>query len=409
MEKAKAMVQKAMTDGAVGMSTGLIYRPGMYSPPEEIIELQKVAASFGGIYATHMRNEGSDILDAIDEALRVGREANCRVEISHFKLPRDVARKIGGAQTTLGRVLAARAAGQEVWLDQYPYTASSTSLSVLLPDWVYDKGDDEAKRRLNDPDQVRKILADMKQTYEVKRGRKSLGYGVIASCKAEPRLAGRNLVEATQIMKLREGENGKPPELLSANPEKLPEPTMEEQYRLVIDLCRRGGANCVFHTMDEQEVEEILKCPLVAVASDSSIRSFGTGQPHPRGYGTNARVLGHYVRERQVIPLADAVRKMTSLPAAAFRFTDRGLLRPGYVADITIFDDQTVIDRATFEQPHQYPLGIVYVLVNGYPVLRDGRMTGLLPGRSVPGPGLQVVRQTRPAATAPADTVPSGR
>jgi N-acyl-D-amino-acid deacylase len=206
-------------------------------------------------------------------------------------------------------------------------------------------------------------------------------------------------------MKLREqNQERKDVELLSADPQKLPEPTMEEQYRLIVDLCLRGGASCVYHTMDEKEVEDILHCPLVAVASDSGIRSFGTGQPHPRGYGTNARVLGHYVRERKVISLGDAVRKMTSLPATAFRFADRGLIRPGYVADLTIFDEEKVIDRATFEKPHQYPQGIVHVIVNGYAVLRDGRMTGLLPGRPVLGPGARAA-----ASTAPADAHVSGR
>src|SRR5439155_7661522 len=253
-------------------------------------------------------------------------------------------------------------------------------------------------------EQVEKMLADMRQNYQVKRGRANLGYVVIASCRAEPSLIGRNLYEAAQIIKLREKDKSNDVELLSANPEKLSAPTMEEQYRVVIDLCRRGGASCVLHSMDEREVEAILQCPLVAVASDSAIRDFGTGQPHPRGYGTNARVLGHYVRERKIIPLPDAVRKMTSLPATAFRFADRGLLRPGYVADITIFDDQTVIDRATFERPHQFPQGIVHVIVNGYPVLRDARMTGLLPGRPVLGPG---AAQKQPDAAA--DAARSGR
>jgi len=275
----------------------------------------------------------------------------------------------------------------------------------MLPDWVYDKGNDEAKERLADPQQVPKILADMKANYETKRGRKNLGYAVLASCRAEPSLVGRNLFEAAQIMKLRaKNKDRKETELLSADPEKLPEPTMEEQYRLIIDLCLRGGASCVYHTMDEKEVEDILHCPLVAVASDSGIRSFGTGQPHPRGYGTNARVLGHYVRERNVIPLSDAIRKMTSLPATAFRFADRGLIRAGYVADLAIFDLDKVIDRATFEKPHQYADGIVHVIVNGYPVLREGRMTGLLPGRPVLGPGAAAA-----AAAATADTPVSGR
>jgi N-acyl-D-amino-acid deacylase len=385
--KAKEIIRQAMRDGAVGMSTGLIYRPGIYSPPEEIIELQKVAAEFGGIYATHMRNEGSGILDAIDEALRVGREAHCRVEISHFKLPRDIAQQIGGASTTLGKVLSARAAGQEVWLDQYPYTASSTSITVMLPDWVYDKGSDEAQKRLDDPQQVTKMLADMKDQYEIKRHRPNLGYAVVSSCKSDPAFVGRNLYEVAQIIKLRQQNSGKNVELLKTDPDKLPDVTMEEQYQAVIDICRRGGASCVFHTMDEQEVKDILSCPLVAVASDSGIRDFGSGQPHPRGYGTNCRVLGRYVRELNVITLEDAIRKMTSLPATAFRFSRRGFIRPGYVADLTIFDPKTVTDKATFEQPHQYSQGIRFVIVNGYPVLAGGEMTGMLSGVPVSGPG----------------------
>ncbi len=414
MAKAKEIIRQAMRDGAVGMSTGLIYRPGMYSPPEEIIELQKVAAEFGGIYATHMRNEGSGILDAIDEALRVGREAHCRVEISHFKLPSDVAHKIGGANTTLGKVLAARTDGEEVWLDQYPYTASSTSISVMLPDWVYDKGNDEAKKRLDDPQQVRKMLADMKDQYETKRHRPNLGYAVISSCKNDPAFVGRNLYEVAQIIKLRQQNQGKDVELLdrATQVSPLPDVTMEEQYQAVIDICRRGGASCVFHTMDEQEVKDILSCPLVAVASDSGIRDFGSGQPHPRGYGTNCRVLGRYVRELHVITLEDAVRKMTSLPATAFRFSRRGFIRPGYVADLTIFDPNTVTDKATFEKPHQYSQGIRFVIVHGYPVLRDGEMTGMLSGGPVLGPGAGagagVGAGAKPSAVA-ADGIPSGR
>ncbi|MEO6437044.1 MAG: D-aminoacylase [Tepidisphaeraceae bacterium] len=386
MEKAKELVRQAMRDGAVGLSTGLIYRPGLYSKTEEIIELAKVVGEFGGIYATHMRSEGTNILAAIDEALRIGREGNCRVEISHFKLPRDIAKSIGGAGATLGRVIAARAGGQEVWIDQYPYTASSTGINTLLPDWVYDQGSDEAKKRLEDPEQVKKMLADMKQNYEVERKRASLGYAVIASSSAEPNLAGRNLYEVTQVFKMRKEKNGAV-ELLAEKPEKMPAVTMDEQYLAVIDICRRGGASMVFHTMDEEEVEDILRHPLVSVASDSGIREIGSGVPHPRGYGTNSRVLGRYVRERQIITLEDAVRKMTSQPALAFRFDDRGLIRPGYVADLVLFDAAKVIDQATFEKPHQFPLGIPHVIVNGYSVLRDGEMTGLLPGKPVPGPG----------------------
>lgn len=386
MSKAKQLVRKAMQDGAVGMSTGLIYTPGTWSSLEEIIELQKVAAEFGGIYASHMRNEGTAILDAIDEALEVGRQANCRVEVSHFKLPVDVAKKIGGSDTTLAKVLQARGAGLEVWIDQYPYTASSTSLSTMLPDRVLEKGGDEARKVLSDPTQVEKVLAEMKEQNEVQRGRRSMAYAVISSCKEFPKYVGLNIEQIAQSRKLK-AERGNDVELLSEKPEQLPKVTMEDQYKAIIDIYLHGSASCVFHTMAEPEVENILKNPLVSVASDSGIRRIGTGQPHPRGYGTNARVLGHYVRERKLIPLEDAIRKMTSQPAIAFRFKDRGLIREGYVANLNIFDPDTIIDKATFEDPHHYSVGVRDVIVNGELVMENEKLTGKLPGRPVYGPG----------------------
>jgi N-acyl-D-amino-acid deacylase len=411
MSKAKQIVDQAMRDGAVGLSTGLIYKPGTYSKTEEIIELAKVSSQYGGIYATHMRDEGTKILDAIDEALRIGREAKCRVEISHFKLPSDVAKRLGGADATLGKVMAARAAGQEVWVDQYPYTASSTGLNTMLPDWVFDKGNDEAKNRLADPEQVKKIIEDMRQNQEVRRKRTSLAYAVIASSKAEPTLAGRNMMEVAQILKWREQNRsaGGDGELLVKTPANLPDVTMEDQYRAVIDLAQRGGGSMVFHTMDEREVEDIMRHPLVSIASDSGVRSFGSGVPHPRGYGTNARVLGNYVREKKVITLEDAVRKMTSLPATAFRMEDRGLLRAGYAADLTIFDPATVSDKATFEKPHAYAEGVKYVIVNGRLVLKAGTMTGLLPGGPVYGPGRKSAETAASAASAALAAGPAAR
>ena len=390
MARAKQMVKDAMEDGAVGMSTGLIYTPGAWSSTAEIVELQTVAASYGGIYASHMRSESNKILDAIDEALTVGRLADCRVEISHFKLPRDVAATIGG-DATIKKVLAARAAGQEVWLDQYPYTASQTSISTLLPDWVLKNGADEAKRMLQDPETLKRVLDDMKQSHEVGRKRTDMSFTVISSSRAVPTLVGRNVKEAAQVMKLKaqSGAATEPVELLGAPGEraKLPDVTMEDQYRAIIEIYLRGGASCVFHTMDETEVETIMSCPLVSVASDSGVREFGVAQPHPRGYGTNARVLCKYVRERGVITLEDAIRKMTSLPATAFRFNDRGLIRAGCAADIVVFDPMKVSDRATFEKPHAYAEGFTHVFVNGELVLERGTMTGKKPGTPLLGPG----------------------
>ena len=382
MEKAKAVVRQAMQDGAVGFSTGLIYTPGKYSSTEEIIALASVAGEMGGIYTSHMRSESTEILKAIDEALRVGREAHCRVEISHFKLPSDVAAKIGGAKTTIQKVLDARAAGQEVWADQYPYTASNTGIATMMPDWVYRHGKDEALKILNDPAQVAKILAEMKQEHEVTRVRESLAYVVIASCSAHPGYDGKSILQIAQMRKLK--THG---ELLSTEPQPLPAVTMEDQYRTVIDIIRDGGAAVLFHTMDEREVEDILKFPLISIASDSGVREFGVGSPHPRGYGCNARVLGKYVRERHVISLEEAIRKMTSQPALAFRIKSRGLLRAGYFADINIFDPAKITDLATFEKPHQYSTGFRAVIVNGMAVVEDDHVTDALPGVPVMGPG----------------------
>jgi N-acyl-D-aspartate/D-glutamate deacylase len=248
------------------------------------------------------------------------------------------------------------------------------------------------------------MIADMRRNNEVRRKRTSLAYAVIASSRAEPTLAGRNMLEVAQLFKLREqnkagGGGGDRGELLADKSAKLPEVTMEDQYRAVIDLARRGGAQMVFHTMDEQEVADIMKHPLVSIASDSGVRAFGSGVPHPRGYGTNARVLGRYVREKKLITLEDAVRKMSSLPATAFRMDGRGLVRAGYVADLAIFDPATVSDKASFEKPHAYAEGVRHVVVNGRLVLNDAAMTGLLPGRPVYGPGTSSTTEAA-AATA---------
>lgn len=387
MAKGKEMVAQAMRDGAVGMSTGLIYPPGQFSTTEEIIELQKVAAGFGGIYASHMRSEGSNILSAIDEALRVGKEANCRVEISHFKLPADAARKLGGSDVTLGRVRSARAAGQEVWLDQYPYTASSTGITTLLPDEYIEQGVAVAQKKLrDDPAEVEKVVHKMLESAQ-KSGRTHYGYVVIAGSAAHPDYSGQNIIDLAKAAKLRKEKPGI--ELLGLAADQVPQPTLEDQIRMIVDIFASGGAQCVFHTMNEKEVENIMADPTVSVASDSGIRRYGTGAPHPRGYGTNTRVLARYVREKHIITLPEAIRKMTSMPAHAFRFSDRGMIKENFAADIVIFDAEKVSDLATFEKPHQYPIGIEFVIVNGQVVCEHGGMTGALPGKVIRGPGYQ--------------------
>ncbi len=386
MDRGRALMEEAMLDGAVGMSTGLIYSPGQWSDTSEIVEFQKVAGRHGGIYATHMRSEGQNILSAIEEALHVGRESGSRVEISHFKMPADAVQSMGGSDVSLGAVYAAREAGQEVWLDQYPYSASNTGLSALFMDWLFEDGPAEARKKLDDPEVVGRLLREMHEHHSEKRLRKDMSFAVIATSRGFPELQGYNLKEAAQIFRLR-AERGADTDFEAVPRSEWPEVTMNDQFLALIEIQKAGGGSGVYHTMPEEQVRNIMRSPLVSVASDSGIRRFQSGHPHPRGYGTNARVLGRYVRDENVIGLEDAVRKMTSLPATAFRFADRGLLRPGYVADIVVFDPGTVIDNATFEAPHAYATGFDIVMVNGETVVRNDEVTGALPGGPVYGPG----------------------
>jgi len=385
MAQAKDLVRTAMRQGAVGFSTGLIYNPGQFSPTEEIIELARVAGESGGIYASHMRNEGSEIFNAIDEAVRIGREAKVRIQISHFKLPTTAAKQLGGAEATLGRVAAARNAGLEIGVDQYPYTASSTSIATLVPDEFLEQGVAGARERLKDPAQFDAALKAMVKEHSSRAGQRGLAYVVVAYARSTPQFNGKNIVQIAQAKRLA-GKTGNG-ELLSDAATAAPEPTLEEQCRAALEVFVADNASCVFHTMDDTEVDRIMADPNVAIASDSGVRAYGVGVPHPRGYGTNARVLGRYAREKKLFSMEEAVRKMTSLPAGTFRMKDRGLLKEGFVADVVVFDPAKVIDRATFEKPHQYPEGIADVIVNGVAVLQNGKMTGSLPGRPVFGPG----------------------
>lgn len=387
MEQAREIVRKAMEEGAIGLSTGLIYKPGTWSDTEEIIEMTKVAGAMGGIYATHMRSEAGGILAAIDEALRIGREANCRVQISHFKIPRGLIP--GDSDTTLGKVAAARAEGQEVWIDQYPYTASSTGLSTMLPNWVFEEGNQKAREILRDPDQRQRIFDDLRDSHERTRKRTSLDYAVIASTRfRQPNLVGLNMKEAAQVFKMLK-EHGDDYDWKSVPKDQWPEVSMIEQYEACIEVELRGGGGGVYHTMDEADVQNIMRHPLVSICSDSGVRRFGSGQPHPRGYGSNARVLGRYVREMNTLSLEEAIRKMTSMPATAFRMEDRGQLREGYWADVVIFDPATVTDKATFTEPHQYSEGFDAVIVNGKVVLDGTKLTGALPGAPIYGPAVK--------------------
>ncbi|MFN3648659.1 MAG: N-acyl-D-amino-acid deacylase family protein [Armatimonadota bacterium] len=353
----QGLVWGAMADGAVGLSTGLIYLPGTFSKTEEIIALAKVASVHDGIYASHIRNEGNGIRTALDELFQVAREARIRAQVSHLKLGGKAA--WGRAEEVLGAIERARADGLDVTQDQYVYTASSTGISQMIPSEAREGSREQFLARIADPAQKAKIAAQMRESLRA-RGQESYDYAVIASYRADPSLNGKNLVEAAR---LKRGSD-----------------SLADQIELILEIQANGGASGVFHGMSEADLTTFLRHPNTMVAADSGVRRFGEGVPHPRGYGNNARVLARYVREQKVLRLEDAVRKMTSLPAGTFRLRDRGLLRPGARADLVVFDPARVQDRATYQAPHAYPDGIPYVWVNGVAVVRRGEHTGARPG-----------------------------
>jgi N-acyl-D-amino-acid deacylase len=365
LKKMEDLVEKAMRDGAMGFSTGLIYTPGLYSKTDEVVALAKAAAKYDGVYTSHMRNESDKIFDAINEAIDVGREAHMPVEISHFKVGLPNWSK---SDQMIAMVEKARAEGLDVTVDQYPYTASSTTLNVLLPDWLLDGGRDSVLKRLNNPVTHQKVVDEMIKDMQ-RRGRAHFDYAVVAHCEGNPQLNGKNIMQINT-------ESGRTS-------------TIPNEIETILDITRIGSASMVFHGMNEADVENIMKFPLTMIISDSGIREFGVGVPHPRGYGSNARVLGVYVREKHLITLEDAIRKMTSLPAQKFHLTGRGLLQPGMYADIDIFDADKVKDESTFEHPHAYSTGFKYILVNGKLTVDNFKHIGTRNGAILRGPGYQ--------------------
>lgn len=359
-----ALVDKAMREGAVGLSTGLIYLPGTFAKTEEVVSLAKAAAAHRGVYASHIRNEGLKVADAISEAINIGEQAGMPVEISHFKISSGAL--WGETDMTIGLVKSARARGVEVTVDQYAYTASSTSLDARFPNWMVAGGRSEGKKRLEDPVLRKKVDEDMKD-YLKKNRFKDFSFAYVASYSPDPSFNGKNIAEITKTVR---GSK-----------------KVSAQIEQMVEMYKAGGAQMVYRVMNEDDVRNIMGQPFTMIASDSGVREFGSGVPHPRGYGNNARVLGRYVRELKVIPLEEAIRKMTSLPAQTFRLKDRGLLRNGYAADIVIFDERSIADRATFEAPHQYPDGFSAVIVNGRLVFDGKKMTGAKPGQAIYGPG----------------------
>ncbi len=360
LKKMEAIVEQAMKDGAVGMSTGLIYIPGTYSKTEEVVRLAKVASQYHGVYASHMRDEGDSVVQAIEEALHIGREAKIPVEISHFKLSGQ--QNWGRSKETVPMIMKAREEGLDVTIDQYPYTASSTSLSTLLPDWVLADGQDSIKARLARPEVRKEVTAYMLKKLK-KRKLKNFSYPVVASFRSDSSYNGKS-IEEVNLMKGRKHK-------------------AKEEAETIMDMMELGGAGMVFHGMSDKDVKTIMQYPFNMFASDASIRIYGSGNPHPRGYGTNARVLSKYVRDEKVISLEEAIRRMTSLPAQKFQLTQRGLLREGFAADIVVFDEQKVQDLSTYDKPHQYTTGFQYVVVNGQVTVEKGTHNGTRAGTTL--------------------------
>lgn len=354
MSQMKALIDKEMRAGGLGFSTGLSYLPGIYSKTEEIVELASAVSTYDGIYASHIRDQAQHITEAIEEAITIGEKNNLTVQISHIKLADD---EVWGETERITKpVDDARARGVDVFLDQYPYTATSSGFTSSFPSWVFEGGRDRFLERIKDPEIYAKVKAYIiERRLTSTKGINKLEKIYIANSRNYRDYEGKNLQEILLAQGIA--------------------PTIDNGVDLIIDIEKNGGASCVFFQMDEKDVEDLMKLPYNMHASDGSVQEVGRGVPHPRNYGTFPKVISYYVREKGVISLEEAIRKMTSLPAQVFKLKDRGLLKEGMYADICVFDLENFKDKATFEEPHQYSQGLSYVIVNGKIAIQDYKHT----------------------------------
>lgn len=371
LEQMQALVDQAMQDGAVGFSTGLLYVPGTYAKTGEVISLAAVASAYGGVYASHIREQGAKLHDSIDEAVRVGREAGMPVQISHFKLKGRT--RWGNIGKAIELVESYRRQGVDVVIDAYPYDRASSNLGITMPRWAVSGAAEEIAARIQDDDTHSRIVGDMKAMLD-DGGYPDYSYATVAQYRPQPTYNGRTISDINR---------------LAERPA-----TNDAEIETILDMMIEGGeagnnygASMIYHYMSMQDVDTVFRYPNTAVTSDGTIMAYGRGQPHPRSYGTNARVLADFVRDRKILTLEDAIRRMTSLPARTFSFHDRGIVRPGFIADLVLFDPAIVADQATFEDPHQYSVGFDYVIVNGVAVVADGEMTDKRSGKFVKGQG----------------------
>lgn len=353
------MVSEAMNQGAFGISTGLKYLPGTFAKVDEIISISRKASERGGIYTSHLREEGLGLIDAVQEAIYISQEAKIPVILTHHKA---IGVKMWGQSSrTLALVDSARAKGLEIYMDQYPYAASHTGISVLIPAWALEG--DKFKERVEDPALRKKIKEEIIFNILNDRGGSDLRRIQFSRVAWKKDLEGKTLQDWVI-------ESGM-------------EPTVENGAELVIQAQLMGGTGTIYHAMDENDVRNIMRHPMTMIGSDGRLSKPGEGHPHPRAYGTFPRVLGHYSRELGILPLEMAIYKMTGLSASVLGLKNRGKIAEGYIADLCIFDPKTVLDQATFLEPHQYPKGIQFVIVNGVPVVANGTMTGKTPGKVI--------------------------
>jgi dihydroorotase/N-acyl-D-amino-acid deacylase len=365
LERMRGLVRQGMEEGAFGLSSGLFYVPGTFTPTDEIVELARVAGRMGGIYISHMRNEADGIVDSVWETIAIGERGGLPTQVTHHKV---IGKKYWGRSTdTLRLIDEARARGVDATIDQYPYTASSTSIqAALLPAWAQEGGREALLKRLDDPATREKIKAESARIIREERGGGDPRNVVASSCRFDASLAGKNLSDIT-------AGRGLPV-------------TIENAAETAMWIVMEGGCQAVFHAISEEDLQRILVHPATMIASDGEIPIFGQAVPHPRSYGTFVRVLGLYVREKKLLTLETAVQKMSSFPAQRLGLADRGVLRTGLKADLAIFDPARVADTATFEKPHSYAAGVSTVIVNGQVVFEKGAMTAARPGRVLYGP-----------------------
>jgi N-acyl-D-amino-acid deacylase len=377
MERMRQLVRQAMEEGALGVGSSLIYAPAFYASTEELIELCKVAAEYGGMYISHIRSEGNRLLEAIDELIRIAREAKIPAEIYHLKAAgRANWPKLDEA---IRRIEAARAQGLRITANMYPYTAGATGLDAAMPPWVQEGGHRAWIERLKNPAIRQRVTREMRtptdrwENLYLMAGSPENVLLVGFKNEALKPLTGKTLAEVARL-------RGRSPE--------------DTIIDLVIEDDSRVGA--VYFLMSEENVRKQIALPWMSFGSDAESLApegvFLKANPHPRAYGTFAWVLGRYVREEKIIPLEEAIRRMTSLPAENLKLDRRGRLKVGYFADVVVFDPAKVQDHATYERPHQYATGVIHVFVNGVPVLRNGEHTGATPGRVVRGPGYKAAR-----------------